>query len=860
MLFNNEYKFDGIDVKNWEGFWNELNVNYTRINEEKDFVEKLLQPMLRNLMLEDLQNILSILKIDQTGEKEDLICKILLCNESMALVYLNSFSKRKKKAIEAYYVYKLYNSEEVYSKPSTLIQLFHLFSLCHTYMFDIAVLDEWQSRGTGYEFRSNNELKKLIIPRMLDVINQENLCKMLSNIPRILTKYRVRMYCNLDESQCIFMIYKLKNDSQKVDFDESKRVKDIEKILFKIDTTNNSIHIKSKTLSERDEIKKYFQKEYNCELQLYEEPIFSEYASEDFKDVFKSLDCYNNPELNNFQINRITFSSCLLNKSPELMLSTPKRDIWPSVVHAFNMKLIDIDSLYGIRNINITINNITRNIRTMLLEDGNIIYKLDDKGLDKETISLISKKFMAMFKIPLNRKIKNILEKGKADDIDFILRSNLTSQLEKSNISTLQELIDDKIVDIVKVKKYLCTNSSCGNQFDYSDLGNQGCPDCGNDELIVQFHEQININYKVIEQYLIATLCNSLVIEKNSLTVTNSKRFGKDFTFHKFIYNKKEYQFLITDKIIPRKILNLIEKQLIPTIIFYYGIDIDQAILMTPDKIEMVQFGLVYVNKLDDVKVRDIFKNSLESLDKRLHYQIISASLLANESLSKIIVTPKDINRKYTSDDFEDDVYAILKDLIFQSEKWGGTERGKPLPEGVLAFAYNKTEGENNIEIRHAFTFDCKLTYSDDGYEIGRQEERKALEYVNTINDTNEVQRYCTNRQLSSHIFIGNKFKDNQIANINKYFVDHLKEGYNTKVVFLQFESLIKMHDWYRKNNEKVQRNRHIFYESLYVLLTTAGTLIDKTTIETLFEELEQCFSDDRVMNIDRIKSKIEKL
>lgn len=856
MLFNNLYKVNDDVAMDWRGFWNELNINYSKIIENDDFDNKLLLPLLEKLSGNDLKDIVLILEKKVEGESEELIKAIMESVDSRALVYLKIFSRRKKKAVEVYYDYKLYNSDKVYSESSALVKLFHLFRLCYTSMFDIDVLQEWQAKGTGYEFKSSKDLNKDIIIDFLKQHQQDKLCKKLSEIPAISTKYKVRMYCGFGNNQGIFMIYKLKNDTQRADFDESKRVKDIEKIILRIDIENSSIHIKSKTISERNQIKEYFEETYECDLKLFEESVFTDYTPDEFKEVFKTLDKCNKPELNNFQVNKITFSTCLLNKTPELIISTPKRDIWPSVVQAYNMKLIDIDSLYSIKNLTITVNSMTRSIRAIHSFDGNIIFKLDDKGLGKDLINDIEKKFMAMFSIPLNRRIKNVLERGKADEIDYILRSNLKNELKDID-KTLTILIKVKIVDVIPVKKYVCTSISCGAETDYTNEILKECPECGNDELVIQTQDVISVNHKVIQEYILRALTSSLDIDIDSIRVSKPKRFNEEYCFYKFICNNKEYQVLITNRIIPRKILINIEKQLIPTIIFYYGIDSEQASLMTPNTIEIVQFGLLFVN---EDKTKDFINGLLENLDTRLHYQIVNAALLANEALRKIICEPSKISKKYTSDEFEEDIYALLKDLIFQSEKWGSDERGKPLPEGVLAFAYNKIEGENKVETRHAFTFDCKLTYSDKGYEIGRSEERKALEYVDTINSTSEVNRYCTNSQLSAHIFIGNKFKKSQIENTNKYFSDHIKTGYNTKVVFIRFEAFLKIHDWYRKNFEKIQNNRDIFYENLQELLTTSGKSIDENCLGYLFKELEECFTDERIINIDRIKTKIQHL
>ena len=87
-----------------------------------------------------------------------------------------------------------------------------------------------------------------------------------------------------------------------------------------------------------------------------------------------------------------------------------------------------------------------------------------------------------------------------------------------------------------------------------------------------------------------------------------------------------------------------------------------------------------------------------------------------------------------------------------------------------------------------AFTFDCKLTNKDDGIDLGRSEQRKAIEYVNKFNRTNEIHRYCNNIELSPYLFISNKFKEIQLKNIIKYFEENIDFGTTTNPVFIDFK------------------------------------------------------------------------
>lgn len=299
---------------------------------------------------------------------------------------------------------------------------------------------------------------------------------------------------------------------------------------------------------------------------------------------------------------------------------------------------------------------------------------------------------------------------------------------------------------------------------------------------------------------------------------------------------------------------------MIPTIIIYYGIDNEQAKLMTPNSIEMIQFAKLYANK-DDVDVQGkILKDIFRRLEKMLHYQIVNAAMLANEDLEKVNDIPSKIGKGYSETDFEDDIYALLKDIIFNSEKWGASDIGKPLPEGALTFQYSENSGSKEYENRVAFTFDCKLTNKDDGYDLGRSEQRKAMEYVNKFNRTNEIHRYCNNnKELSSHLFISNKFKEIQLENMIKYFEENIDSGNTTKPVFIDFKGLVEFHSWYRTNYESIQKKRNDFYRELKNVLTTVRKVITFEDFQDLIDYLEDCFGDDKKINLKRVKERVIK-
>lgn len=849
MIFNDIFKNE-FNVNDQERYWNELGVNFSKINEYKE-LNKIINTKLKELSKENLEALSKILKINND---KNIIDNILNNDKIINLIYLENFLKRKKKAVKKLYDYTFINTDDYEENISDIIKLFQLFCYSKVCLFEIYTLNEWINKGTGIEYTSTSTLS---IDKLNEFSNKdilEQFCDFISDTPKVATEYKVRMNFTYNNSK-IFLIYKLKNDTQINDFDEAKRVKNIEKILFMIDTDTGILHIKCKNLSERTQIRKYFENFFKVTFNDTKTEIFESYDAEEFKNNFNVLNTVASKIKGDFYVTKITFINSLLYRSPELTLDNYKKDVWPSVVNAFNMKILDINSLDSIKNMTIKFNNRTRNIRTIKFKNGDVMFSLDDKGISEIDKENIEKNFKIKFNIPLNMRIKNKLEKGYIDQVDSLLRNSNIIELSLNEKDILNKLEQDKLVNLNIKRIAICKNEACGRTYEDNIEEIIECEECGNDKFDISEATILEIKDDNIKNLIKSYLCKALNLDDNN--IKESDKY-KEYCCLRFLYNRQEHNIIITNKIIPKRTIKSIEKKLIPTIIIYYGIDNEQAKLMTPNSIEMLQFTKLYISNEDTSSY--ILEESFKRLEKMLHYQIVNAAMLANSDLDNIKGEPSTIRNNYSPTDFEDDIYALLKDIIFNSAKWGASDIGKPLPEGVLTFQYNENNGSREIENRVAFTFDCKLTKKNEGYDLGSSEKRKAIDYVNKFNKTMEIQRYCTNgKQLTSHIFISNKFKKHQVNQVTQYFQENINKGNSTIPVFIDFRNLIELHSWYRINYESIQKNRDYFYMKLYELFSIGNRVISSSDFNELINDLEYCFLDNRSIDLKKVKETVLK-
>jgi DNA-binding transcriptional regulator/RsmH inhibitor MraZ len=848
---------DDVDTQ----YWDELRVNYEKIDELQP--ESALGTLLRSLKKserKDLCNIMKLINLDI--ESDDIFLdKVLTVPSTKYLLYLREFLNRKKKAVDDLYSWNFSSSQECY-ESSDFIKLVHMYYSSPAKLFEILVLHEWKSKSTGDLFQCDkNFLKKHLESIAADVNFQRTIVDTLYKEAGQETDYKLLAHCKVTDDHYIYMIYKLNKDTKRVDFDRAKRIKDVDVILMSITLNKKIVEIKSNTKTEIWGLKKYIQEHIGSQLGDIVEEVYTDYEPTRVSQVFKGGEAFSGHEPEDFVINKMVFSNSLLIKSPEIVIQFPKSDVWLSVVDAFKKKVVDINSLRDINQIKFTANNHSRIVRSVVLENGNVIFKLDDSGIDEDIKKAISEKFINKFGFPLNQPVENKFTYGEAAQIDYLI--SLSTQMKLSE--DLQRKFDDlKSRNIIQEKVYTlykCQESSCGYQsINEEDFLNGQCSKCKGEEFItsrtVEYSSDEIVIKNIVENCFLNYSTHTTDFVQLKDVKINIK--GKEYVLNRFKYKEKPYQVLVIGNILSKNAIEQIERQLIPTIIIYYGIDKEQAGMFTPNTIEYMDFGLLYLNQhIEDF--RKIITPVIETLEERASLHIITVATKALTSLRKLIGKTEELNGEYDEDIFEDEVYPILKDMIPNSEKWGNELRGKPVPEGLLAIQFNKEEGIKSLKHSHVFTYDCKFTTDKTGYDLNSGEKRKGIDYVKRLNRLREISSYCTTGQISAHIFISNKFKPKQIQSMAEYFYSELGADYKVKPVFIEVDVLVYLYSFYNKNKEKIMKVPDVFYEQLYLLLTPDSYQVTTEMVDEYLDEV--LYAADQYIEADtaRITQKLIK-
>lgn len=201
MIFNDIFNKDLHDTE-WKKYWEELGVNFLRINEDANFNENV-KSKIGSLCEMDCKILADILEIDYDDKFME---KISENNELKNILYLDNFLKRKKKAVDELYDSIFMKNDKYKQEASSIVKLLQLFMDNKVRLFEVYVLNEWISKGTGIEYIANSELNKNKIDEFLKKDEIEKFCGFMEETPQIGTSYKVRMVCKYRDKQ-IFLVY-----------------------------------------------------------------------------------------------------------------------------------------------------------------------------------------------------------------------------------------------------------------------------------------------------------------------------------------------------------------------------------------------------------------------------------------------------------------------------------------------------------------------------------------------------------------------------------------------------------------------------------------------------------------------------
>ncbi|SPT81068.1 Uncharacterised protein [Bacillus cereus] len=848
--------------KNDVRFWRFVGVSIDLINElSAPQVEVRFKSLLNNVTINELTELATLFNVDLKGVKkmEQVECfNEVPIDSKKEMIILREFLNRKKKTVIRYYNSVATNSNYgIIFEHSQLCQLSQLLNDDHIHIIQIYTWHNWDSKGTGIQFSLNKQVtfnKTYKIPTEYeeDFINDMYVNSNKEN------NYRIFSFAMYEKNKIAVIVYRQINDGSKPDFDEPFRNKEVAIIMFQIDITAGILEIRSKFQREKTGIKKYIEKTFNTSLTEIRPELFTQYQPEEIRSAVLEGISPAGQEVSDFIVNKIVFRSSPLINSPGLTFELENGDILPSIKDAHTRECIDLESIKDIESVSFKTSKVNRTIRSTVLEDGNIMFSLDDSGIEQNVKNEIQEKFLRKFGIPLNKLISNAkFMVGKADLTDYLLTLSSKKEFTKVENEIFNKLIEEKIVFEESEESTFCKNPNC-EYVDDKVIDSEECPSCGSSELKIVEFDSLKISIPVVRNYvkeLVKSFCDETDWE---LINDTEKEYYKNK--YKFINldnreTNESLQILVHQGAIQTKVLEKINRSLTPTVIVFVGVLEKYLEKYNNNCIFPINFGRVYNME----EPADFFKKMYKSIEHRAKSYLSSVAGKSFDVLENL-PEPTLIGESYSPADFEDDVFNILKDIFSNADKWGKKMSGKEVPEGIFALTYTVQKGSEDANRKYVFSYDCKLNKNTKGYDLAKGEQRKAFDYVEMLNQIRYITKFSDIKQLSSHIFISNNFNSNNYSTMADYFYRKLPDGYDTRPIFLPIEVLTYLHSEYRKNYGQIHNSRNAFMEAMYDILTTDKLVIEIDDINDVMEQaLDKDLADYKEIDTNKVRKDVLK-
>lgn len=832
-------------------YWRELSVPIDGIKELEE-VELSVEvgKIIHKMSIEEVKDLLPQyeLTIPENVEKELIIegFKNMSAEYKQELLLLANFIQRKKQAIGIFYEERMKNKTTRYDSHE-LSQVKHLYQLRPFHLAELQAFHNWTNRGRGRIFS------------MTKILNEKQLAQILNEKGKMLIDslykgsgqksfYKLTSYTQLGDILIIKM-YKQVNDAPRPDFDSAFRNKEVQPLFFKIDGKKRMLEVKNFTAKEQKSLIEYLQCSYDeMKLKPLRTEVYSNYNSVAVKEAFIFGKPVDEKKCVDIEVSKIVFRRSTLRDGAKITLELDGQDIWGSVMDAHEKHCVDLHSLKDMDSITISVEGNKRTIRSHVMESGNILFSMDDGRMDEKKKKRFQDAFFAYFGLPLFQEISNrSYQAGITDTLDYIMGSAVIQKYNEEELTLVESMKNEKFLLSISEEFKVCKN--CSEKLRELDEYNPVCDSCGGIIFTPVVKTILRPQVQTIRSYIKKKLKE--VEKQTEMKVVSDSTPKIDGFKQPFIVlhneeTNEQLQILVTQDRLKHTTIKRITTMMVPTLIVMIGALENTLQAYQTNCTQGVTFGGIYYSGSDELS--ELIKNCMKRMKHRLKATISDAATQAFEALEEILQEPDKISHQYDDKRFEDDVFAILRDMIPNCQKWGKEKSGQVYPEGIFTISAK----DKRREQRKVFSYDCKFTRKNKGYDLNKSEQRKAIDYIEKLNDNDYIFSFSDNNSLEGHIFISNRFQTQQKQAMQDHFYEKLEKGSDVKALFLGIDELLYLHQQYRTNWEHIQNCRHLFYSKLITLLTS--TSINKENIDRMFATvLDPALMEVRVLDTQKV-------
>lgn len=599
----------------------------------------------------------------------------------------------------------------------------------------------------------------------------------------------------------LFAISRQASDVEKADVTGPQRRRDLRYVFLEVYEPDKILTISTRSKGIRSTLKEKIEEEFSVltmEADIVNEE--TEISRSQFEEEVKKHKVDDSDEV---KLLSIDFRDT--NIQPSLPISVSKKsvgkEIRPVVAH-LGEEIVDID-LLNIKKFWFSYLGIETKVKVEENIDKSFLRLNADINTRSEVRSReLIQKFEEEFGIPLNKKIPLYwITRVRKDLISQMLKGMGYWQTKYIKDGALISSLTDELGILEKkdLERHQC--KGCENFYKYSHP--DGCPKCGNILEVIDTSFELQISEDGVRRYF------KTKMEEEGLYYYEKKWekiYGKEYPFYEIGTGSDVVRVLFNSadiKLTPGS-TKYLRKSLQPVLVLNPGDVIDKSL------IEEVTSGVL---DLSDMVERDLFgtlpdrhiSQKVASVARNVEKRASASAVDSFNNIQRVLDDPSN----HRGEEFEQDIFHILNQIVPTLQQWGAKRRGNQ-PDGFGELAF--TKGGN--QYYRSFAFDGKFT-SDDELNMPTKEANTLSDYALRIYKSDEVQSSDT--KFRNFIVITNSEPGN-FGSVGAKKLNRMHSWQGVPVL-MHSDFLLTLHVGFNENITEIKKDIHIFNEQLFLTL-----------------------------------------
>ena len=780
----------------------------------------------------------------------------LLGRHKSQLLYLCDFARRRGESIREQYALTFSERErtahcsdlsDAGGKASSLkvvSMLTLLYQRDPDSVQDVYYRSIWRSKATFSEFT-------------LGRLNRDDVESLAASTERLTQAFAERNEAGpvrfvghrwLSDTLCVFLFQRKFKPSVKPDYDnEHQIVNGYGNVLFGIDTSAGRITVKVSSKRLAGDITRWAGDQLSRDAKESWLTVFEGYDAEKVQSaLLGGYDPRHGVEIVSLKLKRSPAPNhARLTIEKSSMAESVREDLgWLA-----GAKALGISSLSDIEELTLSFKGQDGVVRVNSDYVGAVRFNLVNVGWDEETHSEFRESFLNCFGIPLNQPIDpKPMMMGATEIYRFLLACDDRGDVRPFQMECLEDLKKKGII-----RTEIETVRSCG----FCDLKGRPVEDPSAAECLrcMNALQSTDKRKLVIDETAMHNFVEAALTKATSRKVKrNSARFESQ-SFHGLESPDvpDEAVYFCYRKRVTEKTLLLFDRFSQAMLVVHTGGSYEHAQL---DAASVAHIGAAYALAASrDDKSMSAFATqclaTLRNLRRSTQERVVRAA-------RKSYVVLSEAGRGYTGQQFETEVFNLLRYLFPSTSRWGGGDR----PDGFCSFVHY-LQNDMRQPVKVNWSYDAKHSEKEDGYDLGVDEKRKIFDYVLRISGQPPLN--VDNNYLNAHVIISNNVSEAKRRNAAKFLKETHRLGGSVPEVGLAFMTqgfLTKLYDAVAADFTFFRKRWNYFNACMAKLLREPGengyACLDEGAAATLLNWVRRQPEIDRTIDQDLLRDNMQ--